>query len=56
MDELDKEEMKAVWKEAFKEWIDEKVKEWGYFSIKLIAMGILGYVLYLLGSNGFIKI
>jgi len=41
-----KEELKDIQKEAFKEWMDEKVTEFGWWSIKTIGIALLGGLLY----------
>jgi len=54
MDELNKREQKAVVKEAFKEWLDEKAAQFGKWTIKFIASAAFGALLYFLVTHGFL--
>lgn len=51
----EKEEQKAMIKEAFKEWLDEKASEFGKWTFKFIGTACFGALLYLLVTNGYIK-
>lgn len=56
MPEFDKEAQKELIKEAFKEWLDSKVTEFGWFAIKTMALAICGGLLYVaLISQGWKK-
>jgi len=50
------EEEKTILKEALKEWLDEKVTQLGWYTIKTAAILILGAVTYfILVTNGWHK-
>ena len=51
----DKKEQKALVKEAFKEWLDEKAAEFGKWTFKFIGTALLGTLLVYLVTHGFIK-
>lgn len=42
----EKDDTKEAVKEAFKEWVDEKVQAFGWWSLKTIGMLIVGAILY----------
>jgi len=51
MSQLTPEELKAIQKAAFKEFIDEKAKEFGYWSFKFFGSAFFGYLAYVLLSH-----
>lgn len=55
MVDLRREEDKAIIKEAFKEWLDDHVKEFGWWSIKTIGAFCLGAFLVYIVTHGLIK-
>lgn len=55
IDNLTPEEHKELIKEAFKEWLDEKVLSFGHFSIKFIGTAICGSILYWATQHGIFK-
>jgi hypothetical protein len=52
---LEKEEQKAVVKEAFKEWLDEKAAEFGKWTLKFLGTALFGAILFYLVTHGWIK-
>jgi hypothetical protein len=55
MPEFDREEQKAIIKEAFREWLDEKYLQFGKWSFtRLGTLALTAFVLYLV-AHGFIK-
>jgi hypothetical protein len=50
-----KDEQKALVKEAFKEWLDEKAAEFGKWTFKFLATAVFGALIYFLVTHGFIK-
>jgi hypothetical protein len=55
MSDLDREEQKALIKEAFKEWLDEKYAEFGKWTFnKILGLGFVALVGYLV-IHGFWK-
>ena len=46
---------KAVIKEAFKEWLDEKFTEFGKWTLKSLAAVVLGAILVYAVNHGMIK-
>ena len=56
MDNLDKEEMKSVYKTAIKEWLDEQFALVGKYTLKAIGVLGLGAIVYfILWANGWQK-
>jgi hypothetical protein len=53
--ESNKEDQKALIKEAFKEWLDEKAAEFGKWTLKYLATALFGVLLYFLVTHGWIK-
>jgi hypothetical protein len=51
----DKDEMKAVWKEAIKEYVDEKAAQFGKWTLKWLGSLLFAYLLYWMVSHGLIK-
>ncbi len=50
-------ESKEILKEALKEWLDEKLAEFGWFSLKTLAIAGLGALVYfILVMNGWSKL
>lgn len=47
-------EDKELIKEAFKEWLDEKAADFGWWTLKFIGTACAGAVLYFLVQHGFI--
>lgn len=43
---LSKDEMKAVFKEALKEWMDDKFTDFGKWSAASVAVAALGALIY----------
>ena len=56
MDELEKEEHKALVKEAIMEWLDEKYAQFGKWTFHGILAAALGAFAYYLAAHGGIKI
>lgn len=53
MTDLEEEQQKVVIKEAIKEWLQEKITEFGWWSLKTIgALAIAGVVYLALISSG----
>lgn len=44
--ELSKDELKALFKEALKEWMDDKFRDFGKWSAASISVAILGAFMY----------
>lgn len=55
MEDWSKEEQKALIKEAFKEWLDDKASDFGKWTLKWIGSAVFGYLLYWLATHGFLK-
>jgi hypothetical protein len=55
MPELDREEQKAIVKEAIREWLDEKYVDFGKWSLHGILAAILGVLAYFLAMHGGFK-
>lgn len=54
---LDKDETKEAMKEAIKEWMDDRFKEFGKLSLWAILVAIFGGLVYFLAwVNGYHKI
>lgn len=51
----DRQDQKAIVKEAFKEWLDEKAAQFGKWTFRFIGSALAGAVLYLLVTHGFIR-
>lgn len=55
-DQIDKEAAKAAVKEAMKEWADERIREFGWFSIKTIGgLVFAAMAYYILTAEGWHK-
>lgn len=55
VDNLTPEEHKAIIKEAFKEWLDEKVLAFGHWSIRFIGTAVCGTFIYWAAQHGILK-
>jgi len=55
MEQYTPEELKKIHKEAFKEWLDDRAKEFGWFSIKFLVVLIGGVLLYFASQHGLMK-
>lgn len=47
LERAEKNEKKEIVKEAIKEWLDDQVRDFGYWSVKVVAGALIALVLYL---------
>lgn len=55
MPELDREEQKAIVKEAIREWLDEKYTAFGKWTLHGLLAAALGFLAYFLAIHGGFK-
>lgn len=55
MDNLDREEQKAIVKEAIREWLDEKYSAFGKWTLHGLLAACLGALAYWLAVHGGLK-
>ena len=54
---MSREEEKQLLKEALKEWLDDKLSEFGWFSIKTLVIAAMGALVYfILLMNGWTRL
>lgn len=55
MPELDREEQKAIVKEAIQEWLDMKYTEFGKWTLHGLLAAVVGILGYVVATHGGIK-
>ena len=56
MGEMDREEQKAIIKEAIMEWLDEKYAQFGRWTLHGVMAAALGALLYFIAAHGSVTV
>lgn len=53
--DFNRQEQKDLFKEALKEWLDEKAAQFGKWTIKYLVRALFGAAIYFVATHGWIK-